>query len=119
MRVPLLWVLGAWILTLAASGQAQTVFPQQTGWSYTFSRGKGSYTSQTARVRAGARVPEVTVVPGTEVLIGKDGNYVYRIDDPAVPFGSTYNNAITQEKEETDSNGILLNSDFGFSVFKY
>ncbi len=117
-RVLLCNTLAAALLSLAPL-QAQTVFPQQTGWSYTFSRGKGSYTSQTARVRAGARVPEVTVVPGTEVLIGKDGNYVYRIDDPAVPFGSTYNNAITQEKEETDSNGILLNSDFGFSVFKY
>ena len=107
------------VLLPLAPLRAQAVFPQQTGWTTTFSSGKGSYTSQTARVRAGAQVPVVNVIPGTEVFIGKDGTYNYRIQDPTTTFGSSYNSPITKEVEVTDSNGILLNSDFGLSVFKY
>lgn len=111
--------IGAGLLTLAAPGRAQAVFPQQTGWSVTFTNGKGSSTSPTARVRAGARVPEVSADPGTEVLIGKDGNYDYRIQDPTFKFGSFYQSSITEEAEVGKTNGINVTTDFGFSVFKY
>jgi len=120
MRTALLsCALGAGLLTLAAPVGAQAVFPQQTGWSITFTRGKGSSTSPTSRVRAGARVPEVAVDPGTELLIGKDGNYDYRITDPTFKFGSFYQSPITEESEVGGTNGINVTTDFGFSVFKY
>jgi hypothetical protein len=120
MRQPFyICALGAALFALAVPVQAQTVFPQQTGWSITFTTGKGSSTSPTARVRAGARVPEVAVDPGTELLIGKDGNYDYRITDPTFKFGSFYQSPITEESEVGKTNGIYVTTDFGFSVFKY
>lgn len=119
MRTLLTCALGVGLLSLASPGQGQTVFPQQTGWTYSFTSGKGSFTGQTARVRAGARVPEVTADPGTEILIGEDGNYDYRIKDPTFKFGSFYRGPVTEEAEVNDTNGISVNSDFGFSVFKY
>lgn len=105
-------------LALPAAGRAQRIFPQQTGWTYSRTLGSGSVTSQLARTRAEARLPQVVVEPGnTELLIGADGNYDYRILDPTQKFGSAYQSQTLEETEITDTNAILTNTDFGYSVF--
>lgn len=97
---------------------AQRIFPQQTGYTFSTSSGRGSFTSQVARSRAAAFSPDVIVDPGTELLIGPDGNYDYRINDPTFKFGSAYQKRTIEETEVNSTNGITVLSDFGYSVFK-
>jgi hypothetical protein len=112
-------VLGSLLVGMAVpAAQAQRIFPQQTGWTITNSSGRGSVTSQTARSRASAAFPEVLVDPGTELLIGPDGNYRYRITDPTIKFGSFYQNRTIDESETSSFNAITILNDSSYSVFK-
>lgn len=113
-----LWLVVALASLAAPPAQAQRIFPQQTGWTFSTSSGRGSFTSQVARSRAAAFFPQVIVDPGTELLIGPDGNYDYRISDPTFKFGSFYQSRTIEETEINNTNGITVLSDFGYSVFK-
>lgn len=112
-------LLATVLVALAApAARAQRIFPQQTGWTYTTSSGRGSATTQVARSRSAAFFPEVSVTPGTELLIGPDGNYDYKINDPSFNFGSLYQSRTIEESQTNNTNVITVLSDTGYSVFK-
>lgn len=112
-----LLALAAFTAVVQQPAAGQRIFPQQTGWTFSWTNARGSATSQGARARAGALFPSVIADPGTEIIIGPDGNYDYQIEDPTFKFGSFYQSVTTKDSEVTDRHSFFVITDFGFSIF--
>ena len=96
--------------------------PAVTGFTYSFTSGRGG--SQRTGIGAFSRdrVPNEPVItePGnTDFILRPDGSFAFRIIDPTRKFGSSVQFSSTERSLSRDSNfGITQFNDFGYSVFQ-
>ena len=96
--------------------------PAVTGFTYSFSNGRGGGGRTGVGTFSGVKVPtgQVITEPGnTELITRPDGSFAFRIIDPTRKFGSAVEFGSTESSQSRNSNfGINQINDFGYSVFQ-
>ena len=105
--------------SLPASAQ---LTPTVTGFTYSFTSGRGGSQRTGIGAFSASRVPNEPVItePGnTELITRPDGSFAFRIIDPTRKFGSAVQSSSTERSISRDSTfGITQFNDFGYSVFQ-
>ena len=105
--------------SLPASAQ---LTPTVTGFTYSFTSGRGGSQRTGIGAFSASRVPNEPVItePGnTELITRPDGSFAFRIIDPTRKFGSAVQSNSTERSISRDSTfGITQFNDFGYSVFQ-
>ena len=109
--------------TLLGSQRATAqLTPAVTGFTYSFTSGRGGSQRTGIGAFSGARFPNEPVItePGnTDFILRPDGTFAFRIIDPSRKFGSAVQSSSTERSISRDSTfGISQFSDFGYSVFQ-
>ena len=106
---------------VAQSAYAQLT-PTVTGFTYSFTSGRGGSQRTGVGAFSGSRVsnePVVTEPGNTELITRPDGSFAFRIIDPNRKFGSAVQFSSTERSLSRESNfGITQFNDFGYSVFQ-
>ena len=96
--------------------------PAVTGFTYSFTSGRGGSQRTGIGAFSASRVPNEPVItePGnTELITRPDGSFAFRIIDPTRKFGSAVQSNSTERSISRDSTfGITQFNDFGYSVFQ-
>ena len=120
MSLKIALAIAATILgSLPASAQ---LTPTVTGFTYSFTSGRGGSQRTGIGAFSASRVPNEPVItePGnTELITRPDGSFAFRIIDPTRKFGSAVQSSSTERSISRDSTfGITQFNDFGYSVFQ-
>ena len=107
---------------LAMQPASAQLTPAVTGFTYSFTSGRGGNQRTGIGAFSRDRVPNEPVVtePGnTDFILRPDGSFAFRIIDPTRKFGSSVQFSSTERSLSRDSNfGITQFNDFGYSVFQ-
>jgi len=119
----ILAVAFALVPTMLGANQASAqLTPTVTGFTYSFTSGRGGSQRTGVGAFSASRVPNEPVVtePGnTELITRPDGSFAFRIIDPNRKFGSAVQFSSTERSLSRESNfGITQFNDFGYSVFQ-
>ena len=101
---------------LPASAQLN---PQVTGFTYSFTSGRGASNRTSTGTFSSASALQVITEPGnTELIQQADGTPAFRINDPTRKFGSALTFSTESSQSRGSSFGITQFNDFGYSVFQ-
>ena len=104
---------------LAALPASAQLAPQVTGFTYSFTSGRGASNRTSTGTFSSARALQVITEPGnTEFIQQADGTPAFRINDPNRKFGSALTFSTETDKTRGSTFGITQFNDFGYSVFQ-
>ena len=104
---------------LAALPASAQLAPQVTGFTYSFTSGRGASNRTTAGTFSSASPLRVVTEPGnTELIQQDDGTPAFRINDPTRKFGSALTFSTESSQTRGSTFGITQFNDFGYSVFQ-
>jgi len=92
--------------------------PSVTGFTYSFTAGRGGSNRTTAGTFSGASGQVITEPGNTELFQRQDGTFAYRIIDPANKFGSALQFSTESSQSRSSTFGVSQFNDFGYSVFQ-
>ena len=104
---------------LSAIPASAQLTPQVTGFTYSFTSGRGASNRTTAGTFSSASPLRVVTEPGnTELIQQDDGTPAFRINDPTRKFGSALTFSTESSQSRGSTFGITQFNDFGYSVFQ-
>ena len=104
---------------MAALPASAQLNPQVTGFTYSFTSGRGASNRTTAGTFSSASPLRVVTEPGnTELIQQDDGTPAFRINDPTRKFGSALTFSTESSQSRGSTFGITQFNDFGYSVFQ-
>ena len=104
---------------LAAIPASAQLTPQVTGFTYSFTSGRGASNRTSTGTFSSASALQVITEPGnTELIQQPDGTPAFRINDPTRKFGSALTFSTETDRTRGSTFGITQFNDFGYSVFQ-
>ena len=104
---------------LAAFPASAQLAPQVTGFTYSFTSGRGASNRTSTGTFSSASALQVITEPGnTELIRRPDGTFAFRINDPNNKFGSALIFSTESDRTLGSNFGISQFNDFGYSVFQ-
>ena len=104
---------------LAALPASAQLTPQVTGFTYSFTSGRGGSNRTSTGTFSSATPLRVVTEPGnTELIQQADGTPAFRINDPTRKFGSALTFSTETDRTRGSTFGITQFNDFGYSVFQ-
>ena len=104
---------------LAALPASAQLTPQVTGFTYSFTSGRGASNRTSTGTFSSASALQVITEPGnTELIQQPDGTPAFLINDPTRKFGSALTFSTESSQSRGSTFGISQFNDFGYSVFQ-